>query len=90
LRREKNVNIGKIAENEVNFVVSEKDVLTCYQVSMSVLGKNIPQHEPGPFKKIPDNYPKVLLSLDNTGAGENHDEILHINLLDWQSNREQA
>ncbi|MGI6085851.1 MAG: hypothetical protein ACOYIF_10505 [Acetivibrionales bacterium] len=35
------------------------------------------------MKKIPDNHPKMLLTLDEVGAGLNHEGIRQINLLHW-------
>ncbi|MEG0988598.1 MAG: hypothetical protein RSG54_07700 [Clostridium sp.] len=34
-------------------------------------------------EKIPDHHPKVLLTLDEIGAGANYDGIKQVNLLDW-------
>lgn len=83
LRRGKKVNIGKLAEKEVDFVASDRDGITYYQVSASVLDENTLRRELGPLQKISDNHPKILLTLDEIGAGDNYEGIRHLNLVDW-------
>ena len=83
LRRNGKVNIGKVAEREVDFVARDMDGITYYQVSASVMDEATLQREIDPLRKIPDNHPKVLLTLDEIGAGANHNGIRQMNLLDW-------
>ena len=83
LRRGQQVNIGKLAEKEIDFVASDRNGITYYQVAASVLDENILRRELEPLQKITDNHPKVLLTLDDVGAGGNYDGIRQINLIDW-------
>ena len=83
IRRGYKVNIGKLAEKEVDFVASNTDGIEYYQVSASVLDKNTLLRELEPLQKIPDHHPKYLLTLDDIMPNTNHDGIRQINVLDW-------
>ncbi|MGI6668080.1 MAG: ATP-binding protein [Acetivibrionales bacterium] len=83
LRRGYKVNIGKLAEKKVDFVASNTDGMEYYQVSASVLDNSTLSRELEPLRKIPDNHPKYLLTLDDIIPNTNYDGIRHVNLLDW-------
>lgn len=83
VRRGYRVNVGKLAEKEVDFVADTHDGLIYYQVSASVLDENTLKRELEPLKKIPDHYPKVLLTLDEIGAGADYEGIRQRNVLEW-------
>ena len=83
IRRRYKVSIGKLAEKEVNFVAVDSDGVTYYQVAASVLDEATLKRELGPLQKINDNHPKILLTLDEIGAGANYDGIRQYNLIDW-------
>lgn len=82
-RRGCKVSIGKLADKEVDFVATTQKGVTYYQVSASVLDENTLKRELAPLQAIHDNYPKILLSLDEIGSGTNHEGILQKNLLEW-------
>lgn len=82
-RRGYKVNVGKMLENEIDFVAADMDGRTYYQVSASVLDAGTLSRELAPMKKIPDNYPKLLLTLDEVGEGSNYEGIRQVNLLHW-------
>jgi predicted AAA+ superfamily ATPase len=83
LRRGYRVNIGKLAEKEVDFVAGNMNGISYYQVSATVLDETTLERELEPLQKIQDNHPKFLLTLDEIGAGSNYDGIRQINLIDW-------
>jgi predicted AAA+ superfamily ATPase len=83
LRRGNKVNIGKLAEKEVDFVAASGKGITYYQVCASVLDAGTLERELDPLKRIPDHYPKFLLTLDEIGAGANYNGIRQVNLIDW-------
>ena len=87
IRRGCKVNIGKLAEKEVDFVASNTDGMEYYQVSASVLDENTLLRELEPLQKIPDHHPKYLLTLDDIIPNSNHDGIRQINVLDWLLNK---
>lgn len=89
IRRGYKVNIGKLAEKEVDFVASKSGDAAYYQVSASVLDANTLKRELEPLEKIQDNYPKILLTLDTFGSGYNYGGIHHLNVLKWLLNIKQ-
>lgn len=76
------VGIGKLVEKEVDFVAVDSDGVTYYQVVTSVLDEATLKWELDPLQKINDNHPKILLTLDEIGAGANYDGIRQYNLID--------
>ncbi len=83
LRRGYKVHVGKIGENEIDFVCHGMDDILYVQVSASVLDEKTLQRELFPLQKIRDNHPKLLLTLDEIGAGANHNGIRQYYLIDW-------
>ncbi|SHN70497.1 ATP-binding protein [Desulfitobacterium chlororespirans] len=82
-RRGYKVNIGKMLENEIDFVASDMSGRAYYQVAASVLDAGTLAREIAPLQKIPDHYPKFLLTLDEVGAGSNYEGIKQVNLINW-------
>jgi uncharacterized protein len=82
LRRGHRISIGKLAEKEIDFVVTDTG-LAYYQVAASVLDPANLARELEGLKKIKDNYPKFLLTLDDIPSLANHDGIIQMNLTDW-------
>ena len=83
LRRGFRVNIGKMQESEIDFVASDINGSIYYQVAASVIDKDTLERELAPLKKISNNHPKILLTLDEVGADQNYEGIKQINLLKW-------
>lgn len=83
LRRKNRVNIGKLAEKEVDFVATNMNEVEYYQVCASVLDEKTLERELAPLKEIKDNYPKILLTLDDIGNGANYEGIRQINVINW-------
>ena len=81
LRRGYRVNIGKIDEKVIDFVAAIQNTKEYYQVSMSALDESVKNRELDPLRKVSDNYPKYLLTLDSF-AGDD-EGIKQINLIDW-------
>ena len=82
-RRGYDVYVGEIDNGEVDFVTVESGNLTYYQVAATVLDEATLKRELAPLKKIADNYPKYLLTLDEVFANANYDGVIKINALDW-------
>ena len=83
VRRGYKVNIGKLEEKEIDFVASKTGEVEYFQVSATVLDENTLRRELEPLQKIPDNYPKFLLTLDDIMANSNYDGIRQLNIIDW-------
>lgn len=82
MRRGYKINIGKYGATEVDFVVQKESVLTYYQVTADMTAKETFEREMRPLRSIPDNYEKVVLTLDHFSLG-NYDGIKVVNVIDW-------
>ena len=82
LRRGYEVYVGKVDAYEVDFVAQNQDGNTYIQVAASVRDEETLQRELRPLKMIKDNYPKMVLTLDDDPAGL-YDGIIRKNALDW-------
>lgn len=87
IRRRYKVNIGKLAEKEVDFVAQNADGITYYQISASTIDENTLKRELEPLQKIPDNHPKFLLTLDEYMPDANYDGIRKMSVIDWLTNK---
>lgn len=83
IRRGYKVNIGKLAEKEVDFVARGADDITYYQVAATVLDPQTLARELEPLQRIPDHHPKILLTLDDIQSSKNYDGIRQYNVLEW-------
>lgn len=66
LRRGYAVSIGKVGTLEVDFIATKTDEKVYYQVSASIVDEKTRDRELRPLISIPDNYPKVVLTMDRT------------------------
>jgi uncharacterized protein len=64
IRRGYEVTIGKIGSLEVDFVATKSNEKYYYQVSASILDRQTLERELRPLQAIKDNYPKVILTMD--------------------------
>lgn len=82
LRRGYDVSIGKVDNMEVDFIATKPDNKIYIQVTESMTSEDVRQRELKPLQKIPDNYEKIVLSL-NTGMETSYEGIKSVNLIDW-------
>lgn len=82
LRRRCDVYVGKIDDAEVDFVAQTQDGNTYIQVAASVRDEQTLQRELRPLKAVKDNYPKMILTLDDDPPGD-YNGITRMNALDW-------
>ncbi len=87
LRRGYKVYIGKYDDLEVDFVAKNSEDTIYYQVALTTRetdnsNNSILNRELAPLKKINDNYPKYILTLDDD-LDTDFDGIKKINVLDW-------
>ncbi len=66
LRRGFEVTIGKVGTLEVDFVATKADEIVYYQVSATILDEKTRDRELRPLQSISDNYPKYILTMDQT------------------------
>lgn len=82
VRRRYNVYVGKIDEAEVDFVAQSQDGNTYIQVAATARDEQTLERELRPLKAIKDNYPKMILTLDDDPQGD-YDGIIRKNALEW-------
>jgi predicted AAA+ superfamily ATPase len=85
LRRGYEVNIGKINNNEVDFVATKNGYRQYYQVSHRLNSDETIARELKPLDAIDDHNPKFLLTQDKLFTQE-HKGIKVINALEWLIN----
>ena len=82
LRRGYDVAIGKIDNQEVDFIATTADEKLYIQVTESMQSEEVRKRELAPLQKIRDNYEKIVLSLE-PGLDASYDGIKSLNLMDW-------
>lgn len=82
LRRDYRVYIGKIGETEVDFVAEKPNDKLYIQVTESMQSPETRERELRPLQMIPDNYEKIVLSLDRNYINS-YDGIKSLYLIDW-------
>ena len=64
LRRGNKVSVGRLAELEVDFVAEKNGQLLYIQVATTISDARTSEREYRSLEAIPDNYPKMVVSLD--------------------------
>lgn len=82
LRRDYRVYIGKIGETEIDFVAEKPNDKVYIQVTESMQSPENRERELRPLRMIPDNYEKIVLSMDRSFINS-YDGIKSLNLIDW-------
>lgn len=80
-RRNHQIYIGKFGEQEIDFIAVKGNRKIYYQVSASILDQSTYLREITPLKKIQDNYPKYIVSLDKLTIED--EGIKQINVIDF-------
>lgn len=82
LRRSYDVYVGKVDSFEVDFVAQNQDGNHYYQVALTVRDEATLAREIRPLQIIQDDYPKVILTLDDDPSRD-IEGIKIINARDW-------
>lgn len=82
LRRVNEVYVGKMGEDEVDFIAVGEEGMEYYQVALTVLDEATLSRELKPLDAIRDHNPKYLLTMDYTPL-TSHNGIKQINVLNW-------
>ena len=82
LRRGYDVAIGKIDNNEVDFIAANAEDKIYIQVTESMMDESVRKRELTPLQKIRDNYEKIVISQD-LETGVNYDGIKLVNVINW-------
>jgi len=81
LRRDYEVSVGKMDTGEVDFIARRSSERLYVQVSYLLATKETIEREFSVLERIPDNYPKIVLSMDLVNHSRNG--ILHRNIVDF-------
>lgn len=82
LRRGYEINVGKVGNTEVDFIVTNEQGTEYYQVALTVREEDTLKRELAPLDSINDHNPKYLLTLDDDPPAD-YNGIKQINVLDW-------
>lgn len=82
VRRGYEVTIGKIGSLEVDFVASKMNEKSYYQISATIMDEKTRERELRPLQSISDNYPKYILTMDQTIFND-YSGIKVINIIDF-------
>ena len=85
IRRGDKVSIGKLNDNEIDFVAINYNTQSYYQVSETTISPETLQRELKPLQKINDHYSKYLLTMDESESEYNG--IAKLNIIDWLLNK---
>ncbi|WP_139653021.1 ATP-binding protein [Raoultibacter phocaeensis] len=83
LRRGYDVYVGDLDNGEVDFVAIKSNDTLYFQVAATTLEESTLKRELAPFRRITDNYPKMLLTLDELFGTADYGGIQKKNVLDW-------
>ena len=81
LRRDYKINVGKIGTKEVDFVAKKGSEKIYVQVSYLLASQETIEREFSVLEKIPDNYPKYVVTMDEFNMSRNG--IKHMNIRDF-------
>lgn len=83
-RRGYDVYVGQVGiDGEVDFVTIMGNEISYYQVAATTLSESVLERELSPLRRISDNFPKYLLTLDEVFGEMNYDGIHKRNVLKW-------
>lgn len=78
------VNIGNTDNGEIDFIATRFKEKIYIQVAYILSDETVINREFGAYKKIEDNYPKYVISMDKFDFSQ--DGIIHKNIIDWLLN----
>ena len=81
-RRHYHVYIGKVHDQEVDFIAEKRDAKIYIQVTESMMSEETRLRELKPLMSIPDHYTKIVLSMDRDFI-HTYDGIRVMYLPDW-------
>ena len=85
LRRGYKINIGRVHNEEIDFVCRKNNETIYIQVAYLLATEETIRREFDVLKKVPDNYPKFVLSMDQFDFSR--DGIKHFNIPDFLTNQ---
>jgi len=83
IRRGYETYVGQLGNGEVDFVTLAPEGMMYSQVATNAPDEKVLERELSPLRKIHNNYPKYLLTLDEVFAEADYGGIRKINAIDW-------
>ena len=77
------VFVGQLGTQEIDFVAEKNGVRVYVQVCLQLSNEKTINREFGNLLMIKDNFPKYVVSLNDTLIGNNYKGIIHLNLHDF-------
>ncbi len=81
------VFIGKDGDKEIDFVAEKNNEISYFQVTYLLASEQVIEREFGNLLKIPDHYPKYVISMDDFPLSASHKGIKHFKLIDFLTNK---
>jgi len=81
IRRGYKVTIGKVVQFEIDFIASKNEKKEYYQIAYLLESQLTREREFGVYQRIPDSYPKFVLSMDEVNFSQNG--IIHKNIIQF-------
>ncbi len=78
-----NVSVGKDSDREVDFIAERQGEYAYYQCAYLLSTESVVEREFGNLLRIPDNYPKYVVSMDEFPVTSTYKGIKHIKLVDF-------
>ncbi len=85
LSRGYDVKVGTLDSGEIDFIATKFNEKIYIQVAYILSDETVIDREFNVYKKIEDNYPKYVLSMDKIDLSQNG--IIHKNIIDWLLNK---
>jgi len=86
LRRGYKISIGKVNNEEIDFVCRRNNETVYIQVAYLLATEETVKREFDVLRKVPDNYPKIVLSMDQFDFSR--DGIKHFNIPEFLTNQQ--
>jgi len=77
--------VGKSGDKEIDFVAERQNETIYIQVTTYLTDEKVIEREFGNLLSIPDNYPKLVVSLDEFSGSSTYKGIKHLTLLEFLS-----
>jgi uncharacterized protein len=77
------VFVGKLGNKEIDFVADRSGKKLYVQVALTITDQQTEHREFGNLLLIEDNYPKYVVTLNDTIIGNDYQGIKHLNLLEF-------
>jgi predicted AAA+ superfamily ATPase len=82
LRRDFRVSVGKFGDSEIDFVAENPNEKLYIQVTETMESETVRERELRPLRAIPDNYEKLVLSMDRSYI-RSYEGVKILNLIDF-------